>query len=213
MAAGEAFDRLDVATGTRVLEHARAIVEATVHDETPPDPPDVSVFDQYRGVFVTLEDGANLRGCIGRPMPEQPLRAGLRAAARGAATSDPRFPPLTPDELPSVTVETSILTPPRVVDGNNPDAIVVGRDGLIVSNGRHRGLLLPQVASERDWDGQRFLKATARKAGLRPDACQHPGTTVERFSAQVFAEQSPGGPVTVEDYTRPGGVATAQSTD
>lgn len=197
-------DRLDRTTGKRLVEHARAIVAATANDESPPAAPDIPVLDAERGVFVTLKKDGELRGCIGRPRPEQPLAEGLRAAAIGAATDDPRFPPLSPDELDTVAVSLSVLTPPRTLADPDPNDIVVGRDGLIVSHGSKSGLLLPQVAAERSWTAERFFRETARKAGLAPDAWREQGTTVKRFSAQVFAEQSPKGPVRVEDYTRQG---------
>ena len=75
-----------------------------------------------------------------------------------------------------------------IVPVTNPEAIEVGRDGLIVSRGRHAGLLLPQVATEYGWDRQTFLKQTCLKAGLPPDAWSLPDTRIERFSAEVFGE-------------------------
>jgi AmmeMemoRadiSam system protein A len=104
--------------------------------------------------------------------------------AQAAAFRDPRFTPVTPDELDYLEIELSVLTPFRQVQ--DPEHIVVGRDGLLVTRGSHSGLLLPQVASERDWDRLTFLQETCRKAGLSPDAWQDEQTTIYAFSADVF---------------------------
>lgn len=201
MATGDASARLETETGECLLEHARAVVEAVVTDESPPEPPDLAGLSEKRGAFVTLKKDGELRGCIGRPRPDQPLSEALEAAATEAATGDPRFPPVSPEELDSITVSVSVLTPPESLPDIDPGDIVVGRDGLILTRGRQSGLLLPQVAADRDWTAEQFLRETARKAGLPPDAWKQGETTVKRFSAQVFAEGSPHGRMTVEDYT------------
>ncbi|WP_275883418.1 AmmeMemoRadiSam system protein A [Halorhabdus sp. BNX81] len=202
MATGENTPRLDTETGKRLLEYARRIIEAAVTDEPTPTAPDLPVLSEQRGTFVTLKTDGDLRGCIGRPRPEQALGQALQAAAVEAATADPRFPRVSPDELDSITVSVSILTPPESLPDVESEDIVVGRDGLIVTQGRQSGLLLPQVAAERDWTATQFLRETARKAGLPPDAWEREKAIVKRFSAQVFAETSPDGTVTVEDYTQ-----------
>lgn len=203
---------LDRATGEALVEYARAVIEAVVGDDSPPEPPDIPILEEHRGVFVTLEKHGELRGCIGRPMPQQPLGEGLRAAATGAATADPRFPPLDPAELQNVMISVSVLTPPSELSPPDPDAIDVGRDGLIVSKGQRTGLLLPQVAIEQGWTPEAFLRGTARKAGLPPDAWREEATSVECFSAQVFTEESPAGTVSVVDYVS-GEHSTEQATD
>ncbi|QGN07080.1 AmmeMemoRadiSam system protein A [Halorhabdus sp. CBA1104] len=214
MSPGDAA-RLDSGTGQRLVEHARAVVTAAATDGSAPAAPDLDVLDEERGVFVTLQLDGQLRGCIGRPRPAQPLSDGLQAAAVGASSDDPRFPPLSADELDAVTVSVSVLTPPVTVSGEVPSSIEIGRDGLIVSKGRQTGLLLPQVAVEQEWSTQQFLAQTARKAGLPEAAWREAETTVKRFSAQVFAEESPNGPVTVDEYTRSAGQSAAgeRSTD
>jgi len=211
MATGGNTSRLDTGTGKRLVEYARAVVEAVVTDESPPPAPDLAVLSAERGTFVTLKTDGELRGCIGRPRPDQPLEAALKAAATEAATSDPRFPPVSPGELDSITVSVSVLTPPEPLPDVDPSDIVVGRDGLILTRERQSGLLLPQVAADRDWTAEQFLRETARKAGLPPDVWKQGQTTVKRFSAQVFTEESPRGSVTVEDYTQVG--SDAQPTD
>ncbi len=166
------------------------------------------VFDEPRGVFVTLKqppDGL-LRGCIGYPLPVLPLRDALVRAAVGAALHDPRFPPVDPVELPELTLEVSVLTVPELLRAPAPEGIVssvrVGRDGLLIEAGRSSGLLLPQVAPEEGWDALELLEGTCAKAGLSPGAWMHPAVRVHRFQAEVFRELAPGGTI-VRDVPDP----------
>ena len=105
--------------------------------------------------------------------------------AVAAATSDPRFPPVTPGELDELHIELSLLGELEPVSAL--EHIAVGVHGLVVEFGWRRGLLLPQVASERQWNAERFVIETCRKAGLPADAWQQ-GAAIFRFSAEVFAE-------------------------
>jgi len=152
------------------------------------------------GVFVTLNivsNGHELRGCIGFPMPDYPLVDATMQAAIEAATGDPRFPPVSLEELQKIVVEVSVLTPPETLEVSNPGEypkrIKVGRDGLIMERGIHKGLLLPQVAVEWDWNEEEFLSQCCLKAGLTPDAWLVRGTRISRFQAIVFKEEEPGG--------------------
>jgi uncharacterized protein len=139
------------------------------------------------GAFVSLHTlRGDLRGCIGSIHPVAPLARAVATSAVNAATRDPRFAPLRPEELESVRIEISVMSP--IVTVESLDEIVVGRDGLIVSRGRDAGLLLPQVATSYGWDRETFLRHTCMKAGLEPDAWQRPGCRIERFSAEVFGE-------------------------
>lgn len=200
MAAGVGLT-LDVTQGRWAVGFARRVVESVVRDGTQPDrPADVDpVFERDRGAFVTLHKDGSLRGCIGRPEPDQSGVRALLEAATGAATADPRFPSVSPTELDDVTVEVSMLTPPEPLgDGNRPPSpreVEIGRDGLVVTQDGRSGLLLPQVPVERDWDPEEFLRETCRKAGLPPDGWQSDSTDVFRFSAQVFAEVEPNGDI------------------
>ncbi|MFB6109824.1 MAG: TIGR00296 family protein [Halodesulfurarchaeum sp.] len=188
---------LDTSQGVRAVRYARETVESAVESGSPPPLPESvdPVFEVERGAFVTLEKGDQLRGCIGRPLPEQTAIEAIRAAAVGAATDDPRFRPIESRELDSITVEMSVLTPPETLETVDPSRITVGRDGLIVSRGGQRGLLLPQVPVDRGWDAETFLAETCRKAGLPGDCWQSSDGRVERFEAQVFAEAEPRGPI------------------
>jgi len=138
------------------------------------------------GAFVTLEKRGQLRGCIGHIEALRPLYATVRECARAAALQDPRFEPVAPAELSSLRLEISILSP--LVD-IAPQDIEVGRHGLLVSRGAQRGLLLPQVAVEWNWDREQFLEETCLKAGLPPDAWRH-GARIQAFTAQVLKEPS-----------------------
>lgn len=141
------------------------------------------------GAFVTLTTpGGDLRGCIGSIAPVAPLYQAVSSSAVSAAMRDPRFDPVAKDEIGSLGLEISVMGPIEPV--RDVAEIEVGRDGLIISKGRYAGLLLPQVATEWGWDRETFLSQTCVKAGLPPDAWRSPGTKIERFSAEVFGEQT-----------------------
>jgi AmmeMemoRadiSam system protein A len=136
------------------------------------------------GAFVTLNKRGRLRGCIGHIVGDKPLILTVADMARAAALDDPRFPSVGPGELDDIEFEISVLTPIRKID--DIEEIVVGRDGIIISKGWNRGLLLPQVATEYAWDRITFLEHTCNKAGLPKDAWKDEDTTIEMFSAEVF---------------------------
>jgi AmmeMemoRadiSam system protein A len=135
--------------------------------------------------FVTLTKNGRLRGCIGYTEAVAPLFKVVQECAVAAATEDPRFPPVSPMELPSLRIEISVLTPMFPI---RPEEVEVGRHGLMVAQGRMRGLLLPQVPVEWGWDRETFLDQTCVKAGLPPSAWRH-GATLRAFTAEVFGEQ------------------------
>lgn len=155
------------------------------------------------GVFVTINSVQSgekeLRGCIGLPYPTTPLVEAVIESAISSATQDPRFYPLTPEELDSVVFEVSVLTPPQLVEVKNPreypSKIRVGVDGLIIERGFYRGLLLPQVPVEWNWDEEEFLCQCCLKAGLPPDCWLMKGTKVYKFQAIIFEEEKPKGEV------------------
>lgn len=170
-----------------LLRLAREVLEQSVrHQGLPEVEEPQGALRENCGAFVTLHKAGRLRGCIGYVEGLKPLYQTVRECAQAAALRDPRFDPVTPEELPALRVEISVLSPLVVV---TPDRIEVGRHGLLVSRGAQRGLLLPQVAVEWKWDRERFLEETCRKAGLPEDAWQH-GAKLQAFTAQVFAEPS-----------------------
>lgn len=196
---------LGFAAGRHLVRTARRSVDRAVADDASPSPPNhyPSVLDERRGAFVTLRKAGSLRGCIGEPYATQPLIRSVVSAAVGAATRDPRFPPVGEPELDAITVEVSALTSPASIDAADPTAVVeaveIGTDGLIVTDGERSGLLLPQVAVEQDWDAETFLAETCRKAGLPRDRWRTDDVTIERFAVDRFEERDPRGEVVTGD--------------
>jgi AmmeMemoRadiSam system protein A len=137
------------------------------------------------GAFVSLHKQGELRGCIGYVHAVRSLLQTVMEAAAAAASRDPRFPPVRAYELPDLELEISVLSLFRAV---RAEEIQVGTHGLMISQDRRHGLLLPQVALEHHWDRERFLEETCRKAGLAPDAWRR-GATIEAFTAEVFGEK------------------------
>jgi len=137
------------------------------------------------GAFVSLHRRARLRGCVGQIGSKQPLVYVVAYCAKAAALEDPRFEPVRVDEIAEIEIELSILSPLAQI---GPEEIEVGRHGLVVSRGAQRGVLLPQVATQFRWTAARFLEETCMKAGFERDAWSQPGTRLEAFTAEVFAE-------------------------
>lgn len=186
--------------GELLVKLARRTIETYLDKGEKPAAPKVpEKLHEQRGVFVTLTKNDELRGCIGHPLPTLPLVDAVIDAAISSATRDPRFPSLTKEELPAVKVEVSILTPPEVIEVENPreypKKIKIGKHGLVVEYWVNKGLLLPQVPVEWKWNVEDFLSHTCMKAGLMPDCWLQKDVKISRFSAQVFTEKSPRGPV------------------
>ncbi len=159
-------------------------------------------FIKKLGCFTTIksnDDGKALRGCIGFPEPVYALSKALPESAIAAATRDPRFPSVSPNELNSILLEINILTAPKIIEARSPvdipKKVSVGNDGLILRWSFGLGLLLPQVAKEYGWDAEDFLCNVAMKAGAPPDQWLVPGTIISKFQSQIFEEESPNGPV------------------
>jgi AmmeMemoRadiSam system protein A len=137
-----------------------------------------------RGAFTTLHNRGELRGCVGYIFPVRPLYRTVADTAVSAALHDTRFPPVTGEEFPSLSIEISVLSLLRPIA---PEDVEIGRHGLLITYGSRRGLLLPQVPVEHGWDANMFLEQTCHKAGLPDDAWQH-GATIEAFTAEIFSE-------------------------
>jgi len=177
--------------------------------DTPKDAPEK--LWKKAGAFVTLNKiveqrpkiRTELRGCIGRPYPLQPLIEAVIDSAIDSAVNDPRFPPVRPDELDDILVEVSVLTPPELIKVSDPKEypkkIKIGRDGLIVEGVYEgyvlRGLLLPQVPVEWNWDEETFLSECCLKAGLPPDSWLTRNVKIYKFQAEIFEEEEPRGKV------------------
>jgi uncharacterized protein (TIGR00296 family) len=186
--------------GERAVLAARQVVENYVRGNARYDLDLPAAFDEKSGVFVTIDTfpARDLRGCIGYPEPFFPLQEALVKASQ-EATRDPRFPPLSEEELDAIVIEVSLLTPPEELIVRKPKEymknIEIGRDGLIARKGVMRGLLLPQVPVDWDWNAEEFLSQTCMKAGLRPDDWQKGGARIYKFSAEIFGEKAPRGEI------------------
>jgi AmmeMemoRadiSam system protein A len=164
---------------------AREAIQAYVGAAPAHVPMASGVLGEPGAAFVSLHKHGELRGCIGHIEPNEPLGTVVTRCAVAAASTDPRFPPITAEELTQIDIEISLLG--LLVQIHGPDEIEVGRHGLVVERGWQRGLLLPQVATEWNWDADTFLAQTCHKAGLPRDAWKH-GATLFRFEAEVFGE-------------------------
>ena len=171
----------------RLLVIARRALEARVRRERDPVHATGGALDIRCGAFVSIHSGAELRGCLGRIEPDWAVARVVHHLGRAVADSDPRFPPVSVDELGGLSIELSLLAPAEEFRAIGD--VEIGRHGLIVELGRARGLLLPQVAAEHSWDVETFLAHTCLKASLRPDAWQS-GARVLMFEAEVFGEES-----------------------
>jgi len=201
--------------GAFLVRLARRAVEENLKDGRIISPPkDVSPKLQERsGVFVTINTvkgrKRDLRGCIGFPYPTYPLVRAVIEAAVESAIRDPRFPPMKPQELDHVVFEVSVLTPPQLITVASPQEypskIEVGVDGLIVESGLYKGLLLPQVPVEWEWEAEEFLCQCCMKAGLSPDCWVLKGTKIYKFSSVIAQELKPNGQVITIDLREKGG--------
>ncbi len=180
---------LTPAHGRELLRIARETLSAHLAGKPAPDAaPDDPLLLEKRGAFVTLREGPkkHLRGCIGHIRAVHPLWRTVRDMAVEAATGDPRFDPVTAEDLPRLSIEISALTPLRRVQSHCE--IEVGRHGLYLVRGRRSGLLLPQVPGEFGWNLEEFLVHTCRKAGLGDGEWREEGTELYSFEAEIFTE-------------------------
>ena len=143
-------------------------------------------FDESRGVFVTLHMDGALRGCIGHPLPVLSLYKSVMENSVSSAFEDPRFSSLSKDEINKIDIEISVLSIPKEV--NTYKDVKVGIDGIIISKGFNRGLLLPQVPVEQGWGLEEYISYGCLKAGLDKDQWRE-GVKIETFNAEVFGEK------------------------
>lgn len=150
--------------------------------------PSSPIFQKKLGAFVTLRKNGELRGCIGAFEPEKPLSQVISEMALAAAFNDPRFPPLSEDELPEIKIEISIMTPRQKID--DWEKIELGKHGVIIQNGPRSGTFLPQVATETGWNLEEFLgQLCTQKAGLPLDCYKDPSTTIYIFEVKILEEE------------------------
>jgi AmmeMemoRadiSam system protein B/AmmeMemoRadiSam system protein A len=188
---------------TLLLRLARRSLEAAVRkgafdDQVKQQFPKTASLERKAGAFVTLKcrmndegrctaRGRDLRGCIGTIEPVDSVFDVVARRAASAAMEDTRFPyPVSVEELPWISIEISVLTPPTAV--NSHDDIIVGKHGIVLSSGSHRATFLPQVAPEQGWTRDVTLRHLARKAGLPEDGWK--SATLEVYEAIVFGEEA-----------------------
>jgi AmmeMemoRadiSam system protein B/AmmeMemoRadiSam system protein A len=173
-----------------LLRLARGTIEAHFGEVGELPPHRSPVLDMPCGAFVTLSKKGKLRGCIGYIEAVKPLRETISEMASSAAFKDWRFPPVRESELSEIEIEISVLSPLRRIE--DPTVIEVGTHGIVITRGPSRGLLLPQVAVDWNWDRETFLRQTCVKAGLPEDAWTIDGTNIDIFSADIFSERELG---------------------
>ncbi|WP_456325620.1 AmmeMemoRadiSam system protein A [Desulfonauticus submarinus] len=161
-----------------------SILEKFSNTKTNYPKPCTDQLEKHFGAFVTLKKNGNLRGCIGQIIGQKPLWETIIEMAKAAAFEDPRFPALQPSEINDIEIEISILSPFKKI--KNIQEINPGQHGLFIQKGYYSGLLLPQVATEWNWDKKTFLEHTCLKAGLNPDCYKDPDTDIYVFEAIVF---------------------------
>lgn len=176
----EEEQRLLLQTARRTLEEHLASGRKLVADVDSP------ALLLPRGAFVTLHKQGRLRGCIGTFEAQGPLLETVQRMVVAAATTDPRFPSVEKEELPELDLEISVLSPLQKVSA---EEVQVGVHGVYITRGFQRGVLLPQVATEHNWDRETFLDHTCLKAGLPSSAWRDSDVTIEAFSAEVFGEK------------------------
>jgi AmmeMemoRadiSam system protein B/AmmeMemoRadiSam system protein A len=172
-----------------LIKIARTTIEHKVKGEQPPDlEVDSPILKEKRGAFVTIHKHGQLRGCIGYIEAIKPLYLTIREMAEAAALHDHRFPPVSSEELSSLDLEISVLTPLRRIE--NIDEIEIGKHGILLKKGYHQGVFLPQVATEQGWDRITFLNQICYKAGIRDINCwKEKDAEIYIFSAEVFEEK------------------------
>jgi len=160
-------------------------VRAAILNHPPPPLPDLPTrLQEPAGAFVSLHAGSALRGCIGSVTPEGSLAALVARVAAVAATGDPRFVRVHPDELPQLEIEISVLSPAVPIPHDRLDPV---RHGASIRLGPRRGVLLPQVAAREGWDRAALLTALCEKAGLAPEAWRDPAAVLLAFTVTTIA--------------------------
>lgn len=171
-----------------LLRIARSVIESYLKDEIVDEEFHLTeALHAACGAFVTIKNKGELRGCIGLISSEQPLYKTVEEMAVSAASRDTRFEPVSLQELPDIDLEISVLSPFRSI--KDISEIEVGKHGLFIIRPPFQGLLLPQVATENNWNRQTFLEHICLKAGLPPQTWKEEGTTIQIFSAEVFGEK------------------------
>jgi len=176
----------------RLLQIARETLKAYLNNgEKLSVEEDDPILNKEMGAFVTLDKNGQLRGCIGNIIGKGPLYQTVSDMAIEAGIHDPRFSPVSPEELEDIDIEISVLSPLKKID--NPDQIVMGKHGVMVKKGFRSGVYLPQVAVETGWNREEFMNSLCmQKAGIPRDSWKNKGCDIYIFSAEVFGEREAG---------------------
>jgi uncharacterized protein len=181
-----AFPHLTDDERAELLRMARTSIRAALRGEAPPTgPAGMPALNQPAAVFVSLHHHGRLRGCIGSMTADRPLCQAVARMALSAAFDDPRFPPLSEEELSATSIEISRLSP---LSPAEPEEVCPGRHGVYLANGASHAVFLPQVAAQQRWDRETLLSELCLKALLPAGAWKHPGTALMLFEAEVFSD-------------------------
>jgi AmmeMemoRadiSam system protein A len=183
--------KLEASDGAALIATAREAIASRLESRAPRWPTHRSELASPRGAFVTLRSGkgpgASLRGCIGRMGEREALIRVIRDMAVAAAFEDPRFPPLSKEEYPGVSIEITVLSPMRSI--RSVDEIEIGRHGVLLTKGAHQAVFLPQVAPEQGWNREELLINLCYKAGLPANAWSADDAKFQVFEGQIFEEE------------------------
>jgi uncharacterized protein len=180
--------KLDNRQKKLLLKIARDAIKNTVLGTISGNPGiDDPLLNKECGAFVTIHNHGSLRGCIGNIIGRSPLWKTVRDMAVEASTGDPRFPPVSSDELDEIDIEISVLSP--LWKAGSIDEIETGKHGIFIKKGFYQGLLLPQVATENNFDRKSFLEHTCLKAGLERNCYKDTNCEIYIFTAEVFGEK------------------------
>lgn len=171
----------------KLLQLSRNVLENELNNKSHDLENNNKKFEKKRGVFVTLKNRGNLRGCIGYIKPIDTIWNSVIKMTKSAAFNDPRFTSIRTGELDNTNIEISILS--KLIKISEIDDIKVGRDGILIQKGYSSGVLLPQVATNNKWDSKTFMENTCWKAGLSKDCYKDDGVDIFRFEADVFSEK------------------------
>ena len=174
---------------TILLAIARdTIINLVNQQDYSPEPREEKALNDRSGCFVTIKQNNELRGCIGNFQSERPLFQEVAEMAAASASKDPRFHPMEADELENFSLEISVLSSLQKIE--EIEEIEVGTHGIYLEKNFSRGVLLPQVATDHNWDRTTFLQQTCVKAGLPTDAWQGHDADIYIFSAQIIKEKN-----------------------
>jgi uncharacterized protein (TIGR00296 family) len=191
---------LTLEDGVKTVKYSRKTIESILKNKKIISNNLDRFFKEKLGVFVTIHTYPNndLRGCMGIPYPIMSLNDSIKEASK-SVINDPRFPILTIEELNRILIEVTVLSKPIKIKISEPidyiKNIKIGKDGLIIKNGFHSGLLLPQVPIEHSWNIYEYLENICLKAGLPPNSWKDKESIIYKFLGQVFSEIEPNGEI------------------